>query len=722
MIAHLSETTLHRVRWILLIGWGVLIGSLFYDPISSQLTDPANLSSPLRLNPDVCVQVQDQCLEEMPYALGAPIFWGMIVPASIFILLVLGHDVWRRICPLAFFSQIPRALGWERKRKRVNKKSGKVRYEIVKVEKDSWLAKNYFYVQFTLFFLGLCNRILFVNADRWALGIFLIITLAAALTVGFLYGGKTWCQYFCPMAPVQKIYAEPRALLNSTAHDGDRRPITQSMCRTVTPEGKELSACVACKSPCIDIDAERSYWDAITEPQQQWLYYGYVGIAVGYFVYYYLYAGNWDYYFSGAWGHEEDQIANVLKPGFYLFGQAIALPKLVAVPLTMGICMVAAYGLGRWLEKRYKAYRLRQHRPANIELIRHRLFTLCTFFIFNFFFTFAGHNFIQLLPVPLPAGFPILMAVCSSLWLYRTWHRRPEVYQREGLASRLRKRLKKLDLDIGKVLEGRSLDDLTADEVYVLAKVLPDFSQDKRLEAYREMLKEAIDEGYVEPANSLASFQQMRQELNISVPDHEAILTALGQTDPELFDPTKRRSRENTLRLESYRETLLETILKTWSEHPDQAHVAELMQAFSAKASREDIETLLGYLSKTDQALVQTLREEYGITAEDEADALHHTDPIHLWQVMAEHTELLDPSDAAPLRQLFAQIDADGSGFISLTELRVYMQAIAPNITGEQIEAMLKRADTLGDRQISFPEFQAVFQSLSSSTVVGKTS
>ena len=80
-----------------------------------------------------------------------------------------------------------------------------------------------------------------------------------------------------------------------------------------------------------------------------------------------------------------------------------------------------------------------------------------------------------------------------------------------------------------------------------MAKVLPDFSQDKRLEAYREMLKEAIDEGYVEPANSLASFQQMRQELNISDPDHEAILTALWQTDPELFDPTKRRSRENKI-------------------------------------------------------------------------------------------------------------------------------------------------------------------------------
>jgi hypothetical protein len=48
--------------------------------------------------------------------------------------------------------------------------------------------------------------------------------------------------------------------------------------------------------------------------------------------------------------------------------------------------------------------------------------------------------------------------------------------------------------------------------------------------------------------------------------------------------------------------------------------------------------------------------------------ALHHTDPIHLWQVMADHIEILDPNNAEPLRQMFAQIDTDGSGFISQTQ------------------------------------------------------
>ncbi len=90
--------------------------------------DPNNLSSPLRVDPDVCIKVQGVCLPQSSYQLAAPIFWGIVVPSSIFILLVFGHELWRRICPLSFLSQIPRALGKQRQKKYTDK-SGKVRYE-----------------------------------------------------------------------------------------------------------------------------------------------------------------------------------------------------------------------------------------------------------------------------------------------------------------------------------------------------------------------------------------------------------------------------------------------------------------------------------------------------------------------------------------------------------------------------------------------------------------
>ncbi len=209
MSSNISEQQMRKVRWVLTCGWLLLIASLFYDPISPLITSPEQTWSPFRIRPEECIQVQSACLQLEPYAMGAPVFWGLIVPSAIFVLLVFGHELWRRVCPLSFLSQIPRALGWQRQIKREDSKSGKIRYEIPKVQKDSWLGKNYFYVQFGLFFIGLCFRILFVNGDSIALGLWLLGTIVAAVTVGYLYGGKTWCNYFCPMAPVQKVYAEP---------------------------------------------------------------------------------------------------------------------------------------------------------------------------------------------------------------------------------------------------------------------------------------------------------------------------------------------------------------------------------------------------------------------------------------------------------------------------------------------------------------------------------
>ncbi|MGK7930215.1 MAG: hypothetical protein AB4041_02120 [Microcystaceae cyanobacterium] len=70
----------------------------------------------------------------------------------------------------------------------------------------------------------------------------------------------------------------------------------------------------------------------------------------------------------------------------------------------------------------------------------------------------------------------------------------------------------------------------------------------------------------------------------ISNQDHDSILEALGQEEPDLFN-TEQQSRENALRLESYRENLLETILRSWQSHPEQTHIATLLQAFSEQAS-----------------------------------------------------------------------------------------------------------------------------------------
>ena len=600
MAIPLRESRMHVIRWILTTGWLLIIASLFYDPWSAALTEPGHPWSPLRLS-EACVPVQDRCLVEQPYPLGTTIFWGAVVPSGIFILLVFGHELWRRICPLSFLSQIPRALGLQRQIARLNPRTGERRLQLAKVPADSWLARHYSAVQFGWLFAGLCGRLLFFNADRLVLAAWLLGTIAVAMAVGWLYGGKAWCQYFCPMAPVQSVFSAPSGLLGSKAHLSEQ-PITQSMCRTALPDGSEQSACVACQQPCIDIDAERMYWARIPTPAFAFERYGYVGLVLGFFLYYYLYAGNWDYYFTGIWVRQSDQLSTLLNPGLFLFGRAIAIPRLVAVPLVLGVFTWLGLVVGRWIEAgtRRRERRLAARTgatPLPPEQLRHRIFVVATFLVFNVFFLFAGRPLLLLLPAWVQFLFDGLLVTLSTLWLVQAWRRNPELYSRENLASRFRKQLERLQLDVGRFLDGRTLGDLNAHEVYVLAKVLPGFSSEKRHEAYKGVMREALKEGYVSVATSLEVLQQMRRELGISDEEHEQLLEELGVEDPTLLDPANRRSLEDQVRLNGYRKSLdrLMRLQNRPQEQGEAKAIRSLRRRFGITAAEE--EEILGGLS-----------------------------------------------------------------------------------------------------------------------------
>ncbi|HEY9763371.1 MAG TPA: cyclic nucleotide-binding domain-containing protein [Trichocoleus sp.] len=552
----MSERQMHLVRWALTVAWLVMIVSLFWDPISPYLADPANPLSPFRLDPSQCVSVQGACLEQQPYAIASYLFWTFVVPGSILVLLVFGHETWRRICPLSFLSQIPRALGIQRKRQVQSSSSGATRYELVKIRKDSWLAKNHLYVQFVLLSLGLVARLLFLNSSRVLLGLFLLLTIGCAIAIGYLYAGKSWCQYFCPMAPVQLVFTGLRGLLGSEAHQGTQQAITQSMCRTVDSDGKEKSACVGCQSPCIDIDAERSYWGTFTQPGRKFVQYGYVGLVIGFFTYYWLYAGNFDYLFSGIWLREKNQLGKIFAPGFYVFGEAIPIPKLVAVPLTLaGFVLLSFYGL-LYLEKRYRSYLAKHNQVATKEQVTHIVFSLCTFLCFNLFFFFSSRSVLSLFPLPIHLLFNGFIVLVSTLWLSRTLSRSSDIYNRESLANALRRQLSKLSIDFSRFLEGRSMNDLKAEEVYVLAKVIPGVSQEQSLQVYKGVLRETLEQGTADSASSLEFLRPIRQELNIKDEDHFTVLTELSSIDPDLLDPKRRHTRENQLRIASYRQAL----------------------------------------------------------------------------------------------------------------------------------------------------------------------
>ncbi|NJR66619.1 MAG: hypothetical protein HC772_16990 [Leptolyngbyaceae cyanobacterium CRU_2_3] len=112
-----------------------------------------------------------------------------------------------------------------------------------------------------------------------------------------------------------------------------------------------------------------------------------MGLVIGFFLDYRLFAGNWDFYFSGAWARRSDeQLTDLLKPGFYLFDHAIPISKLIAVPLFLALFSIGGYVLGRLLEKAYKTYLKKKRAVLSPEEVQHRLFTVCTASIFNYFF------------------------------------------------------------------------------------------------------------------------------------------------------------------------------------------------------------------------------------------------------------------------------------------------------------------------------------------------
>jgi hypothetical protein len=465
----ITEITIDRFRRNLALCWLILIGLSFYDPASFWLTHPDNLLSPFHISVDSCITVQGECLPQAPYSLAPRIFWSIIVPLAVGILLLAGHDSWRRICPLSFFSQIPTYLGIGYKVKKVNPVSGSVRRDLLGIEKDSWLGKNYLYFQMFLLYVGLNIRLLFANGGS-GFGIFMLGTIVTAMLVGYFFKGKSWCQYFCPMAPVQIFFTGTRGLLSSDAHL-DASKITQSMCRTVDSNGKEKSSCVGCQATCIDIDVQLNYWKSANQTDRELLFYGYFGLMVGFFVYMQLYSGNWQYYVSGAWSHDPHQLTSLLDPGFYIANRSIPIPKLVAAPLTLGLFSCASLYIGKSIEQACQTYFLKQGKRVKIETIKHYCYSFWVFISFNAFLGFVVRPSISFLPASAKFIPSAILFVVSTLWLYRSLKRNPDSYDRENSTIRLLRKLEKSGGDLSGSFNLEPVDSLNDRDIRALSKL-----------------------------------------------------------------------------------------------------------------------------------------------------------------------------------------------------------------------------------------------------------
>jgi hypothetical protein len=594
MLYKASERKMRLVRTVLVIAWFVLIASLFWDPLTPALTAPDNVKSPFHLG-STTVLVQGKPLPAAPYEMGNRIFWTMVLPLVPIFLMVFGHEAWRRVCPLSHFSQIPHMLGWQRKVKALNRHSGRID-RVLALLPEAWLRHNHFYFQFGFLTLGVCARLLFVNADRIALvGIFAFI-LGFALLVGLLYGGKTWCNYFCPISVIQDIYTGPGALFESKAHTA-ATPVAQSMCRAPDPKG-DRSICVGCTTNCPDVDLENSYWKTLDSDQKRFMYYGFFGVVFAFYTYYFVYSGGWDYYMTGAWTHESGQMGKLLGPGFYLGGVAVPIPKIIAAPLYFVVCIAIAYWLWLLIERGYARLATLRGKTLSQARLRHQMLTICAFSTFNLFYIFAGRPNILLMPGWAVKLIDALFVLVSVTWVVRSLARDADLYRRERSARTLRDQLVKMGFRSEDVLEGRPLDQLSADEIYVLAKTLPNFTVAQKREAYRAILTEALESGHTKSADSLKLLSDVREQLGLTDADHHAITEAVGVQDPALLDPEAQGSIELQVRRDNYRKFLADLVQR---ECPTGVKPATFLATAKAVEAIEPVRTFFG-ISEEDHA------------------------------------------------------------------------------------------------------------------------
>ena len=554
LFSRVPERQMHLIRWCLLIGWLLLIASLLLPVVSLPAWLVPACSGAHRLHCERHLQP------------GNRLFWGTVVPVGVLMIGVVSHELWRRTCPLAFVSQLGRSLGWQRTRP-----GRKGKPEVVLVDGESWLGRHHIALQWSLLIAGLCLRLLVVNGHPLGLALLLLLTLAAALLVGWAWGGKAWCQYVCPMGPVQTVLTGLRGPLGSPAHVGTNSRVTQSMCRTIAADGRELSACVACNAPCIDIDSERSFWQTLRGKRSlAWAWYSYPGLTLSFFLLMDrvgvgtdLAAQPLGYLRSGSWAFDAGLPARIGQP----LWSAIPLPRLVLVPLLLSTASVLSLlvfrGLERLLVRRYQRRGLPD--PKERAVVHTRL--LASFSAINVFFWFVdplqgslGPNGGQLLRS--------LVLVGSAIGLYRSWGRDQASYRRESTSESLRRQLRDLP-GLEAALDGRALEALSPQEVFTLVKAFPALGRQQGRALYRDVMVEMLRTGRLDRARSLLELQELRQTLQLQDADHHAVVRLLSSEHPDLLEASHLQRQSDDLRQAAAHEAIEELLRLTGQEVVD---------------------------------------------------------------------------------------------------------------------------------------------------------
>jgi Cyclic nucleotide-binding domain len=553
---------------------------------SPRASDAASVSPP-SLSPGRPAHDKDWWVGPIKWAalavfIGVPIFatvyqdyaggvvWTILVASLPIFIVLVGYHRWRRICPLAFFAQLPARL-----KRPGTRKAG------------PWLEANYYYVVFSIFFISLWLRLIATNGDGHAITAFFVVLSLAALLFGLLYTGKTWCNYICPVSFVEKIYTEPHGL----------RETPNSQC----------TKCTACKKSCPDINEENGYWKDIDSRPKRFVYYAFPGLVFGFYFYFYVQSESWHYYFSGAWTRQAGLILTAFSPGYdgatagFFFARTV--PRALAAAVTLALCGLASLLIFSQLERLIGRW-LRRKSSHDAVRARHLTMTIAAFTAFITFYSFAGAPTLRLVPW-MHHLFLILVVAAAALFLARRLFRTQQAFAEETLAKNILKHWEWVDVEPPKDLREAFL-------VHTIRSRESKKGSAQILEIYKNAVRDTLAHGYV-TRPEVQMLESLRNQLQIRKVDHEQVMSELAEEERDLLsDPARQFSAEKVLQLETYARVLESYLERIFAADgtPDDSFLMELREEYHVTPEEHAaaLDKLLGGTSAVATQLIEEIK------------------------------------------------------------------------------------------------------------------
>lgn len=247
-------------------------------------------------------------------------------------ILVFGFATWRNLCPLALHGTL----------------AGKFRRPS-KMHRP-WSARWWIPLIGLVGFVYL--RLLGLNAIPGILAGLLVLMTGGAVLCGHFFGGRSWCHYFCPMGPVERLFEQAAWRIDPRSN--------ASMCRP----------CVGCIQKCPDINFQASQRAKVHAPGNHFFFYGYPGLVAGFVGWPWLHQGSLAAWLQSKWYFEANPLKTLTGTGFFFWPLC---PKWIAVALTLLATTALSYWGFCWLEQWYL--------PEKLQDVAARtgagMFTLC---------------------------------------------------------------------------------------------------------------------------------------------------------------------------------------------------------------------------------------------------------------------------------------------------------------------------------------------------------